>query len=111
MGDESHIIWLHDPADIPGLRYLREQRALLAGRASRVGPIDAGPRRIVVAYAELRRGPQSGGHGRRYWCLRTDADPGAAAEPVYGPGEYPAEAVDPASVRAGKPSRWLGGRQ
>jgi len=90
---ESEIVWL-EPGYYP---YLREDVVMRGRRASEI----SGDRIYgkLVAYAKLKPdAPNNGMRGRfdrRIWYLK----------PHDTPSDWPCEAVEPLSIRAGKPSR------
>lgn len=95
---EERIVWLEDPTKYT---YLREG---VYGTTRRRGRISSRGF-ILLGYAEHRQGPGGGiqPYVRRYWWL-TPSDRDLDPTGVYEKG-VPAEAVEPASIAVGTPSR------
>jgi hypothetical protein len=101
LEDEVSIVWLEDPLAHP---YLRESVYSTTKRRGRVRCPAQGGR--VVGYAEVSRDPDDHGivvYHRRIWWLKAH-DRSLDPEGVYR-AWHPAEAVDPATIALGKPSR------
>lgn len=101
LQDEADIIWLVDPSGIP---YVREEDWLTTRRNSQ--PPKSTPDWQVVGHSTAKGKKRS--RGQSYYRLRlfTLRPHDRANDPngVYKIG-YPAEAVDPLSVKVGVPSR------
>lgn len=95
---EAKIVWLKNPLQYHYLREATRKMNFRAKPPGRAQPIVREPN-ILVGYVNLKPTAQSDSPGRfvrRYWWLM-DRD----VDDVNG---WKAEAVDPASVKAGQPS-------
>ena len=102
--DEEKIIWLRDREFLNRLKYVREELLLCS---IRTGPVRAPPGEVLIGYAVLKKSVEKnseGGFCRRIFTLhRSELD--ERAENLNK--SIPLEAVDPLSVRPGKPGRRL----
>jgi len=102
--DEDRIVWLRDRESLARLRYVREELLLCS---IRTGPVRAPPGEVLIGYAVLKTSAAKssrGGFCRRIFTLH----PSDLAERSESFKEsIPLEAVEPLSVRPGKPARRL----
>lgn len=100
LQDEADIIWLEDPSQFP---YVREESWGTTRRNSR--PPKSTPERQVVGYSTVKENVKRSrgqSYRRRLFTLRPH-DRANDPNGTYKTG-YPAEAVDPMSIKAGVPS-------
>lgn len=101
LQDEADIIWLVDPSGIP---YVREEDWLTTRRNSQ--PPKSTLEWQIVGYSTVKdnvKRSRGQNYHRRLFTLRPH-DRANDPNGTYKIG-YPAEAVDPMSVKAGVPSR------
>ena len=102
--DEEKIVWLRDREYLAMLKYVREGLLLCSIRS---GPVRVPPGEVLIGYAVLKKRAaknSDGGFCRRIFTLhRSEHD--ERAENLNK--SIPMEAVDPLSVRPGKPGRRL----
>ncbi len=117
--DEDQIVWLRDHETLARMAYVREKIQLCSIRTC---PVKAPQGEMLIGYAVLKKtAAKIGSEGFRrriFTLLPEDPDPGDLdrdfkQKDIEGtvqetlPLPVPPEAVDPLSVRAGKPSRRL----
>jgi len=103
--DEDKIIWLKDGDTLARMDYVRERWLLCH---IRTGPVRAPLGEVLIGYAVLKKtATKAGQEGffRRIFTLRPE-DRFFDLNGVFK-NSVPPEAVDPLSVKAGKPSRRL----
>jgi len=111
-GDEDKIIWLRDRDSLARMKYVRER---WQPSTIRTGPVKAPQGEILINYAVLKKTAakaEEEGFCRRSFTLTSeDLQPGDRFCDPKGAlqDSVPPEAIDPISVKAGKPSRRLKG--
>ncbi len=102
--DEEKIVWLVDRDRLAGLGFVREKVLLCS---IRTGPVRSPPGEVLIGYAVLKKSAMknsAGGFCRRIFTLHQ-------SELVERSDNFnesiPLDAIDPLSIRSGKPGRRL----
>lgn len=102
--DEDKIVWLRDRDFLARLKYVREELLLCS---IRTGPVRAPPGEVLIGYAVLKKiaaKNSEGGFCRRIFTLHWSELDGRSESLNES---IPSDAVDPLTVRPGKPGRRL----
>ena len=102
--DEERIVWLRDRESLARLRYVREELQLCS---IRTGPVRASPGEVLIGYAVLKKSAAKNSEGGFYRRIFTLHPSELADNSESFKESIPLEAVEPLSVRAGKPAKRL----